>query len=285
MIKITADSTCDLPPEIIQSMDITIIPLHILVGELTFEDGVNITPADIFNYVEHEGKICKTAAVNAYEYKHIFEELSTNYEAIIHINISSDFSSCYQNALLAARGLPNVYVVDSRNLSTGSGHLVYDAALMAKNGVEPEEIYRRLTELTPQIEASFVIDCLDYLSRGGRCSTLNAQGAKLLKIKPCIEVIDGRMTVGKKYRGSLGLCLQKYIKDRLCDRKDIDYSRVFVTHSMCPEETVQMVKETIDRYAAFDEVIETRAGCTVSSHCGPNTLGILFKRKAIRNPF
>lgn len=278
MIKITADSTCDLPPEIIQDMGITIVPLHILAGDQSFNDGVDITPADLFRYVDSGGKTCKTAAVNAYEYQCIFEELASKCEAVIHICISSDFSSCYQNAVLAARNLPNVHVVDSRNLSSGSGHIVYDAALMAKNGVEPEELCRRLTALASQIEASFVIDRLDYLYKGGRCSMLNAQGAKLLQIKPCIEVIDGRMTVGKKYRGSFDRCLEKYIKDRLCDRKDIDYSRVFVTHSMCSEQTVEKVKETINRYAGFNEVIVTRAGCTISSHCGPNTLGILLKR-------
>lgn len=278
-VKITADSTCDLSPEILRDMDITLVPLLILVGDKTFRDGVDIMPADIFRYVDKEGKTCKTAAVNVYEYKRFFAELSPKYEAIIHICIGSGFSSCYQNATLAAQDFQNVYVIDSCNLSSGSGHIVYDAALMAKEGVKGEEIYHRLVASIPKVDASFVIDRLDYLHKGGRCSGLEAIGAKLLQIKPCIEVIDGKMKVGKKYRGSFEHCLETYVKDRLGDKTDIDYSRVFITHPMCSAETVAKVRETIRRYADFDEIIETRSGCTVSNHCGPNTLGILFKRK------
>ncbi len=279
VIKITADSTCDLSPEILNTMNITLVPLHVLVDDKAFQDGVDITPAQIFRYVGEEGKICKTAAVNVYEYESLFAELSSEYEAVIHISISSDFSSCYQNAVLAAQSFPNVYVVDSRNLSTGSGHIVYDAALMAKEGLQAKEILRRLEETIPKIDASFVIDRLDYLRRGGRCSGVEAFGATLLRIKPSIEVIDGKMKVGKKYRGSFDRCLEQYLKDKLSNRQDIDKSRIFITHPMCSEQTVAKVKEAIHRYADFEEIIETRAGCTISSHCGPDTLGILFKRK------
>jgi len=279
MIKVTADSTCDLSPEILRDMDITLVPLHILVDGKEFSDGVNITPEDIFRYVDKEGKTCKTAAVNVYEYESLFEEFSSKYEAVIHICISSEFSSCYQNASLAAQGFKNVYVIDSRNLSTGSGHIVYEAASMAKEGVEPKEICQRLEDLIPKVDASFVIDRLDYLHKGGRCSGLEAIGARFLKIKPCIEVINGKMTVGKKYRGSFERCLESYVMDKLLDKEDIDYGRVFITHPMCSAEIVEKVRETICRYAHFDEIIETKAGCTISTHCGPNTLGILFKRK------
>mgnify|MGYP000913108501 CR=1 FL=1 len=279
MIKITADSTCDLSPDILQTFDISVIPLSIIVGDKPFKDGQDITPADLFRYVDVEGKECKTAAINIYEYQCRFAELAPKHEAVIHICISSEFSSCYQNASLAAQKFPNVYVVDSRNLSSGSGHLVYDGALMAREGIKAPEIYRALNSLASKVEASFVIDRLDYLSKGGRCSALTAQGAKLLRLKPCIEVIEGKMTVGKKYRGSFEKCLVKYVRDRLNKRTDIDYSRVFITHSMCSRETVALVKETILQHADFQEIIETKAGCTISNHCGPNTLGILFKRK------
>jgi len=279
MIKITADSTCDLSPQILKDLDITLVPLHILVDEKEFSDGVDITSEDIFRYVDVEGKICKTAAVNVFEYQNLFEELLSKYKAIIHVSISSEFSSCYQNAKLAAQDLKNVYVIDSRNLSTGSGHIVYEAASMAKAGLDPEEICQNLEQLVHKIDASFVIDRLDYLHKGGRCSGLEAIGAKFLKIKPCIEVIDGKMVVGKKYRGSFERCLQNYVKDKLLDREGIDYSRIFITHSSCSEQTVQMVVEAINQYAHFDEIIETKAGCTISAHCGPNTLGILFKLK------
>lgn len=279
MIKISADSTCDLSPQILQALDISIIPLDIIVGEQAFQDGVNITPADIFRYVDQEGIPCKTAAVNTHTYIQRFEEFLTQYDAVIHICISSEFSACYQNALQAAGNFQNVYVVDSRNLSTGSGHIVYDAALMAKQGLEPAEICRTLENTVPKVEASFVIDRLDYLQKGGRCSALTALSAKLLRIKPCIQVTGGIMTVGKKYRGSFDKCLRHYIKDRLQDRDDIDTSRIFVTHSICAEETVRQAIDAVRKYADFDEIIDTDAGCTVSSHCGPGTLGILFKRK------
>lgn len=279
MIKITADSTCDLSQDILDDMDITLTPLHILVDDNTFRDGIDITPTDIFRYVDDEGKVCKTAAVNLYEYECLFSELSSKYEAVIHINISTSFSSCYQNAVMAAEKFDNIYVIDSRNLSSGSGHVVYEAALMAKSGESVESICDRLEELIPKVDASFVIDRMDYLYKGGRCSGIEAVGARMLQIKPCIEVIDGKMRVGKKYRGSFERALKSYVKDRLQDEENIDFSRVFITHPMCSSQTVDMVKELLRDYGRFEEIIETPAGCTVSSHCGPNTLGILYKRK------
>lgn len=278
MIKITADSTCDLSPELIEEMHITLVPIHIIVDDRTYNDGVDITPEDIFRFVEEEGRQCKTAAVNVYEYASIFEELSPKHEAVIHISLGSGFSSTHQNARIAAQQFDNVYVIDSQNLSTGSGHLVYDAALMAKEGRSAEEICRKLEQMVPKIEASFVIDKLDYLHKGGRCSGLEALGAKLLQIKPCIEVIDGRMDVGKKYRGNLGRCLEHYVRDRLKGRTDIDYSRLFITYSSCPEDILNRVKSVVQELSQFEEIIVTKAGCTVTSHCGPNTLGILFKK-------
>ena len=279
MIKITADSTCDLSPSIIKDMDITLVPLYILAGEKTYRDGVDFTPADVFHFAETEGKLCKTSSINAGEYKQLFAELSPQFEAVIHINISLGFSVCYQNAALAAREFSNVYVVDSQNLSTGSGHMVYDAALMARDGLAAPDICRALEAEAPLIDASFVIDRLDYLYKGGRCSGLEAVGARLLNIKPCIEVFDGKMRVGKKYRGSFERCLEKYVEDRLSQSADIDTSRLFITHTTCSEETVARVRALAARFVTFGEVIETRAGCTISSHCGPKTLGILYKRK------
>ncbi|NLL51558.1 MAG: DegV family protein [Peptococcaceae bacterium] len=279
MIKITADSTCDLSPAILSDFNISLMPLSILVEDQAFRDGVDITPADIFRYVDEDNKTCKTAAVNHYEYERFFADLSPQFSAIIHVCIGSGFSSCYQNACIAAQNFSNVYVVDSNNLSSGSGHIVLDAALMAKDNMQAPEILNRLAEYIPKVDASFVIDRLDYLHKGGRCSGLEALGAKLLNIKPCIEVIGGQMKVGKKYRGSFERCLENYVKDKLSNcQQEIDYSRIFITHSPCNPSTVQKVKEAIQRYGDFKEIIETDAGCTISSHCGPNTLGILFKR-------
>jgi len=280
MIKITADSTCDLSPQLLEEYDITLMPLHVLINDDDFRDGIDITPKDIFRYVGEEGKSCRTAAVNTFEYETMFEEVSPKYDAVIHISLGSDFSSCFQNAKIAAEKFDNVFVVDSSNLSTGSGHVVLDAALMAKEGREPQAIIAHLEEIIPKVDASFVIDRMDYLRKGGRCSGIEAFGATLLKIKPSIEVIDGKMTVGKKYRGNFDRCIVNYVKDRLENNDDIDYSRVFITHSYCSPETVQKVREAIEQYAKFDEIIETTAGCTISTHCGPNTLGILYKRKS-----
>lgn len=277
-IKITADSTCDLPPSILQDMNITLVPLHILVGDDSYSDGVDITPEEIFRHVE-EGRTCKTAAVNIWEYEQVFAQYSSQYEAVIHLNLGSHFSSSYQNAVAAAGNFANVFVIDTRNLSSGSGHLVYEAALLAQRGLPAKEIVAKVTEMIPLINASFVIDSLDYLHKGGRCSGLEAFGANLLQIKPCIEVIDGRMTVGKKYRGKLEHCLLRYIKDRLDGRQDIDYSRIFITHAACPADIVEKVREAIRTYASFTEIIESSAGCTISTHCGPKTLGILYKQK------
>lgn len=280
MIKITADSTCDLSPQLLEEFNIRLMPLHVLINDEDFRDGIDITPKDIFRYVSEEGKSCRTAAVNTFEYESMFEEEAPKHDAVIHISLGSEFSSCYQNAKIASEKFENVYVVDSSNLSTGSGHIVLEAALMAKEGAKPQEIVAHLEEVIPKVDASFVIDRMEYLRKGGRCSGIEAFGATLLKIKPSIEVIDGKMTVGKKYRGNFDRCIVNYVKDRLENNDDIDYSRVFITHSYCSPETVQKVKEAIQQYANFEEIIETTAGCTISTHCGPNTLGILYKRKS-----
>lgn len=279
MIKISADSTCDLSKEIIEANDITIVPLGVVVDGECFHDGVDITPLQLFDFVEKDKKQCSTAAVNSFEYKTSFEEALKSYDAVIHICISSEFSVTYLNAVAAAEELENVYVVDSRNLSTGSGHIVLDAVEMAKKGVPAQEIVDTLNETAKRVEASFVIDRLDYLRRGGRCSAMAAFGGALLNIKPCIEVTGGKMTVAKKYTGTFEKCLRRYVKERLSGREDIDTSRIFITHTHCSESIVEMVRNTVAEHVQFDEVIETTAGCTVSNHCGPNTLGILFKRK------
>ena len=279
MVKITADSTCDLSPEIISELDITLAPLGIVVEDTTYHDGVDIFPADVFRFVDNEGKACKTSAVNVYEYDALFRRFAERYDAVVHINIGSGFSACHQNARVAAEEFENVFVVDSQNLSSGSGHLVYEAAQMAKQGASAADICARLEYLAPRIEASFVIDRLDYLYKGGRCSALAMLGANLLQLKPCIEVVDGKMTVGKKYRGRFDNCLESYVHDRLSGRDDIVYERIFITHPLCTPETVQKVRETVATLAPFEQIIETNAGCTVSNHCGPNTLGVLFIRK------
>lgn len=278
-IKITADSTCDLSPELVEKYDIEIIPLYVIKEGNSYRDMKDIVPQDIFDHVNAGGAITTTAAVNSEEYTDYFTPLSAQYDAVIHINISSEFSSCYQNARIAAEEFDNVYIIDSRNLSTGSGHVVIEAAIMAQNGATAEEIVKAMNELTAKVEASFVVDKLDYLRKGGRCSALAALGANLLGLRPCIEVRDGKMGVGKKYRGKFEFCIEKYVTERLEGRDDIVTDRIFITHTPCDKAVVDLVKKTIKKHMQFTEVLETNAGCTVSTHCGPNTLGILFIRK------
>ncbi len=280
-IKITSDSTCDLSAELLNRFDITVLPLTVTLGDNSGLDGVDITPDDIYAYVNASGNLPKTSAVSVGEYLDFFQPfLDEGYE-VIHFNLSAEFSSTHANALIAAQELEGkVHVVDSRNLSTGQGHAVLVAAEMAANGATPQEIVEKMADLVTKIEASFVLDQLEYLHKGGRCSSVAMLGANLLKLKPCIEVADGKMGVGKKYRGSYAASLQNYVADRLTGRDDIDYKRIFVTHTKCDEQMVQdvicQVKEICPQ---FEEVLETTAGCTITTHCGPNTLGILFIRK------
>lgn len=278
-IKITSDSTCDLSRELLDRYDITLAPLSVIMDGRAYKDGVEIEPRDIFSHVERGGALCSTSAVNVDDYRALFERLSGEYEAVIHITIGSGFSACYQNASIAASSFPNVHVVDSQNLSTGQGHLVIEAAQLAKEGVNAIEICSRLNAMRSRVQASFILDRLDYMQKGGRCSAVVALGGKLLKIKPCIAVRDNAMGIADKYRGSFDKCVEKYVKDCLKDRKDLRLDRIFITHSPVDEGAVQAARETIRKYADFAEILETSAGCTVSCHCGPGTLGVLFLTK------
>ena len=280
-IRITSDSTCDLSPDYLQAHRVELLPLYTMKGGETFRDGVDIHPQDIFDHVAAGGDLCSTAANNVSDYQELFARLLPECDAIIHIDISADFSSCYQNACVAASELPNVYVVDSRNLSSGHGHIVCEAVNMAEAGkLSPQEIVDRLNELTSRVEASFLLDRLDYMVKGGRCSMVVALGANLLHLKPCIEVIDGKMKVVKKYRGSYEKCILNYVRDRLQNRENLVYERIFITHTPVADGLVDKVRAAIQECAPFTDIIETQAGCTVSCHCGPGTLGILFIRAA-----
>ena len=278
-VKIIADSTCDLSPELLERYDIAITPLCVIKDGREFHDGVDITPADIFAHVDGGGELCSTAAVSQFEYTEIFTRYAREYDAVVQINIGSGFSCCYQNASLAAQDFDNVYVVDSENLSTGQGLLVVAAAKLAQQGLSGSEIAERVRALAPKVEASFLIDRLDYMRKGGRCSAVAALGANLLHLKPCIEVREGKMGVCKKYRGSFEKCIRQYVKERLDGRTDIDEGLAFITHPACQKNVVDAAMEEARAYGSFDEIVETHAGCTVSCHCGPNTLGILFVRK------
>ena len=279
MIKITTDSTCDLPAYLLEQHHISVIPLGIVKGDKLYQDGINIRTADIAAHVDAGGDITTTNAVNIADYETLFRQEIGKYDAIIHINIGVGFSSCHQNARLAAEEVPGVYVVDTGNLSVGHGMLVLAAAEAAEAGKSVSEILALLEDMAPRVEMSFVLDRLDYMKKGGRCSAVAALGANLLHLKPCIEVCEGKMGVCKKYRGSFEKCIRQYVKERLDGREDITEDLAFITHPACEQSVVDAAMEEAAAYGAFDEVVETHAGCTVSCHCGPSTLGILFVRK------
>ncbi|MBO5909648.1 MAG: DegV family protein [Clostridia bacterium] len=279
-VLITRDSTSDLTAEIIDSLNIKTVPLGITLDNQTYLDGVDIDPDFIYKYHEEHGVLPKTSAANIADMIEFFKPYVEEGYEIVHFTISSKMSSTYQNSLLAAKEFDGVYVVDTGNLSTGEGLLIMKAAEMAKEGKSAKEIYDAVCALVPYVDASFVIDSLEYLHKGGRCSALAALGANLLKLKPCIEVKNGSMGVGKKYRGKYIQTLEEYIKERIGDYSDIDLDRVFVTHAGCDKEIVDTVTSLVKKTAPFNEMLITRAGCTISSHCGRNTLGVLFLRKS-----
>jgi DegV family protein with EDD domain len=278
-IIISSDSTCDLSKELVDRYQIRIQPMGISLGDQIYRDGVDITPDMIYAHHEKTGQLPKTSAINVAENMEYFEELTKDGSAVIHFTISSSMSSTYNNACVAAQEFENVYVVDAKNLSTGSGLLVLAAAEMAQEGLEAQQIVEKLNDLADRVDASFVVDNLEYLVKGGRCSALAAFGANLLQLKPCISVKNGAMGVGKKYRGKFEKVLLTYVADRLADAEDICLDRVFVTHAGCDPKVVESVAEAVKNTLPFREILVTRAGCTVSSHCGANTLGVLFIRK------
>lgn len=278
-IKITTDSTCDLSPALLEKHNISVLPLTVVKNGEAFKDRVNINPTDIFNHVANGGDLCSTTALNIGEYTEFFEKFSNEYDGVIHVNLGSGFSSCYQNACLAAEDYPNVRTVDSKNLTTGQGLIVLKACELAQTCESIDEIKDQLDAYAEKIEASFVLDQLQYMVKGGRCSMVAALGANLLNLKPCIEVKDGKMSVVKKYRGSYAKCLATYVKERLADREDVDRGTLFITQTTVSDECKSAVVETVNQYGGFENVYQTEAGCTVSCHCGPGTLGIIFVRK------
>ena len=277
-IRISADSTCDLSPELIRKYNIGITPLSVIIDGQVFHDGVDVTPRDIFR-ASDAGKSIRTAAVNTFEYREFFEEQLKTYDQVVHICISSEFSTCYSDACEASAKMDNVFIVDSRNLSTGSGLLVLEGAEMAAKGMDGKNIAETLKARTGLVDASFVVRTVEYLRRGGRCSGMEALGAKMLHIRPSIIVADGKMHPGEKYRGRYEHYLKHYIEDTLANDSTIDFNRVFITHSPSEEGLVSFAIDKVKSYGLFREVLETMAGCTVCCHCGPDTLGILFMRK------
>ena len=278
-IKILSDSTCDLSADLIAKYDIGIVPLIVMKGGEEFLDGITITPMDIFDHVAKGGELCSTAARSMVVYEEIFAKYAADYDGVVHISLGSGFSSSYQNACLAAEEFDNVRVIDSASLCTGQGLIVLKARELAETTDSLDALEAALNEYKTKIEGSFVVDKLDYLAKGGRCSSATALGANLLNLKICIELKDNHMGVGKKYRGAFSKCLLTYVKDRLECHKDIDPSICMLTYTAAvPEETVAAVREAITACGIFENLYETTAGCTISCHCGPRSLVIMLAK-------
>lgn len=276
-IKITADSTCDLSPELVQKYGVGILPLTVIMGDKTYSDGVDIVPQDIFAFVAKSGVLPKTSAPAVEEYKEFFNNQLKDADAVIHYNISSKASASHSNASAAAETFGGkVFAVDSLALSTGQGLLVLKACDLVKEGKTAKEIVEITQRLRPNVNTSFVPDALDYLHKGGRCSLAALMGAKVLKLHPMIDMKDGKLYAKKKYMGGLERCLKNYVSE-LCETYgDYDKTRCFITHSNCEPEVVEKVKKQVEELFDFNEILETKAGCVVTSHCGKNTLGLLF---------
>ena len=280
-ILITSDSTTDLSPELREKYNIKIMPLIVSLNDVDHVDGKDITPEMIYENYERNRTLPKTAAPNPNVCAAFFRQYVEQGYDIVHFTISSEMSSTYQNSVVAAADFDNVYVVDSRNLSTGGGLLVIRAAELAASGMRAGMIAEECRRLIPYVDASFVIDSLEFLHKGGRCSTVALLGANLMNFKPCIIVKYGSMTVGKKYRGKFEMVLQKYIADRIGDGSDILKDHVFITHAGCDQSVVDACVEKLRSLGSFPNIHVTRAGCTISSHCGQNTLGVLFMRNHV----
>lgn len=277
-VIITCDSTCDMTQAQLNEYGIRTIPLYVRIQDNEYRDGIDITSDIMFEKIKECGQLPKTAAVSFQDYIDFWKPLRDEGYEIVHLTISGDMSVCFQNCRTAAEELGGVYAVDSRNLSTGIALLAITAANLAKEGKSAKEIYDILLEKREKLNVSFVLDTVDYLAKGGRCSAVTAFAAGLLRLRICIEVQGGKMDVCKKYRGKMASVLTEYVRDRL-EKVDPDLDYIYITDSGVSDEIREKVKETVLEMRPFTNVLFSTAGCTVSSHCGPGTLGILFFEK------
>lgn len=280
-VVITADSTCDLPQRLIEENNITVFPLSILLGENTYRDGVDIFPGDIYSYVEKTGDLPKTSAVTPSQYYSVFSSFTQQGKAVVHIGLSSAISSSFNNSVMAAAELEDVYCVDSKSLCTAMGLLVLKACDFREKGYDAKKIYHRVCAAVPKVSTTFVLNSLEYLHKGGRCSSVAKFSANLLGIKPSITSnSDGSLEVGKKYRGKMDTVYKQYINDCLKDLKKIDSSRIVIANSggISPD-ILSYAKGVVEGKNKFEQIICADAGCTISSHCGPKTLALFYIKK------
>ncbi len=273
-IAISCESTCDLSKELIEKYNVSIIPYSIILGDKVIDDNENV-PAEIFDYVEKTGILPKTSAINEEIYKAYFNSLLEKYDAVIHITLSGGITSSVENAKHASNHFDNVFVVDSRSLSTGIGLLAIYARNLADAGKQPKEIAELVEKRVPAVQTSFVIERLDYLYKGGRCNALSLFGANLLKLRPQIELIDGKMKPAKKYRGKMGKVIEEYTKDVLTEFNNPDKSIGFITYTTATPDMLEAARTAL-KNAGFENIYETVAGGTITSHCGEHVLGIIY---------
>lgn len=279
-VRVTADSTCDLPVELCERFGIAKIGLWVGFGEKMMQDDGSLSSRDVYDYYAKTGNLTKSAALSIQEYTDFFKRFTDEGYEVVHVNISAELSSTHQNAVLAAQSLPGVSVIDSRHLSSGQGLVAIKCATLAQEGKSAAEIKEIVDQYKHRVSTSFVLDTLQYMARGGRCSAMTAFGANLMKIKPTIIMPDGKLIVGKKYRGKLANCLKEYVSDTLTADREYELDRIFITHSGVDDpQILEDMKAQILSLVPFREVHITQAGITVSTHCGPNTVGILFVTK------
>lgn len=281
-VVITADSTCDLPKHIVEKNQIIITPLSILLDDDSYTDGVDVSPKDIYEYVGKTSVLPKTAAVTPNYYMDLFKQLTDAGKQVVHIGLSSGISSSFHNAAIAAEEFDNVYCVDSKSLCTGMGLLVLKACDYRDAGNDARKVSLMVSNLVSKVSTTFIVDNLEYLHKGGRCSGVAKFGANVLGIKPSIAVDTdtGKLDVAKKYRGKSDAVYKQYVTDCLRYVDDIDTSRIVIANSgKIEQKTLDYVKGLVSATADFGEIIEADAGCTISSHCGPKTLAIFYIRK------
>lgn len=279
-IKILTDSTCDLSPELIQKHEIGVVPIYVIFDEEIYRDGIDMRATELFKKVEACGKLPKTSAAAPADFVKVFEPYIEEGCDIIYIALSSGLSSTYQNALLAAQSFPEgrIEVVDSLNLSTGIGLSVMKAVDCVNEGLNLHDVAAKVRECVPKVETEFVIDTLEYLYKGGRCSAMQNIISSMLKIRPLIKVVDGKMIVGDKTRGKRERALENMLERALAFSDQMDLTRVFVTHSAGLADA-EFLKAELEKRINAKEIIITEAGSVISSHCGPNTVGILFMKQ------
>ena len=281
-VKIIADSTCDLSVELLEKYQISTLPLHIVLGELEYKDGLEISPDEIYEWSNTKKEAPKTSAASIADAIDLFDKTLKEYDEIVCFSISGQMSTTVNVMRMAAEDLDaedRIHIIDSENLSTGGGLLVIEAALMAENGLSGKEIAAQVETLKPLVRSSFIVDTLTFLHRGGRCSGVAALAGGALKLHPKILVENGAMKPDKKYRGKMSSAILSYAKDLEPQIQNARPDRVFITHSGCAEEIIQSVYQYVEALGYFKEIFITRAGGVISSHCGPGTLGVLFIEK------